>query len=1199
MTFPAIPPFNLCYYRYLQTMKYVTMFVFVFLGFLQTVFADTASQTAPDLRQQAAESGKMILIYYHGSDWCESGETAIKVWNSPEFRAPLSSKYLFGQFDSPSLETEAITAANQPAKSLEIDVRQYPAMVMYTSKGEVCGLYNNVPYNVTAQQWTEQINQMNSVWDKANQLKIKAESQTGEEAVNTAAEFFNTLIPQAELGLLRSDKAFKSVWQQMESQDPEDKTGWRRFYNFDFMYYGNKVSDFRNNENIEQGKEFIEQEQNDLRNFRLSTEQKQVLAILPFILNRNKPECQEENIALLKKVVLMDPTTRIGIGAAGWLTELKVESPVVIATVSERMEKEFTAVQPRTEDVFKQVNVSSGEWNPTIVPQTGYTVDFSKQTVAEIQSSDLSKIESLLGTTASANPGQQLAILRAYAFQIIGIENLTNILTNAGSVPFANRFFNDINWLQAFLNSGPINDAAKSYQLLDTLVYQDVVCSSVNKQTGWILGTPIGRTIATALALNNMQTPAENIYAMEAYSRLITAQRLQKDSLNYDTRQWRFIALINWTTALDLLWLNQYVNYKPDRYSGSCWHCSYRGYNFFGDTVQGRMYAMPWSGKYTGSEIANRIGGVCGALSTFGSTTAKVHGVLSVPGGQPGHCAYMYRATNGQWKLAYNIAPFTGTHYTFWGLPFDGLDMIEAIYNNKQLNEAEELFHRARLYQEQKYPDCKLTNLSVQSVEWTKGMLPDFNSVQCSDKKPVSKIAIDDVQQQTNIAIRWQGDLNLNADTEISITLGSDDGSKLIIDGNLCINNDGLHGFINKSESITLTAGKHSVEVQYFNLSGDRKLELSFQRSVQFDNQINALFVAAVQAVPTHYGIINSYAQWLESANAPYEIWVQWAFRTATGLKDYQSPAWRLIDQYFLTKAVRNGGTEELLKQLIELHKIMRQSELPTAEVFNFRAVLDTQFNALENNKQMGMKLFQSVLDVQFNTPNLFGVVLSWGADKFMDDPNLSEQMMTIVSQTFEKDMKPGESWDGMSWSLRGMILKASQSGNITAFVQMSNLLNKITPPAEGALFPTEDFSGKLLSDKGLLQLSSTSGWDTPELYQRVINASAAVDRGFHTNKDTSPWAMITLPGEAEISGIYIEPTRGNGGRNIPLEVWVSDNGTDWTSVFTTDKYSNSWKIDLSKSPIKAKFVKVGRVPENRAEYFHLRKILVYGKPLY
>ncbi|MFK7770395.1 MAG: PVC-type heme-binding CxxCH protein [Mariniblastus sp.] len=57
----------------------------------------------------------------------------------------------------------------------------------------------------------------------------------------------------------------------------------------------------------------------------------------------------------------------------------------------------------------------------------------------------------------------------------------------------------------------------------------------------------------------------------------------------------------------------------------------------------------------------------------------------------------------------------------------------------------------------------------------------------------------------------------------------SDDGSRLYIDGESVVDNDGDHGVIEKSGKITLTAGMHSIRVNYNDSGGGDSLTVSWQ----------------------------------------------------------------------------------------------------------------------------------------------------------------------------------------------------------------------------------------------------------------------------------------------------------------------------------------------------------------------------------
>ncbi len=60
-------------------------------------------------------------------------------------------------------------------------------------------------------------------------------------------------------------------------------------------------------------------------------------------------------------------------------------------------------------------------------------------------------------------------------------------------------------------------------------------------------------------------------------------------------------------------------------------------------------------------------------------------------------------------------------------------------------------------------------------------------------------------------------------------TLESDDGAQLWIDGQLVVDNDGLHGRLAKSGVAVLEAGPHPIRVTWFNATGSAALALSWK----------------------------------------------------------------------------------------------------------------------------------------------------------------------------------------------------------------------------------------------------------------------------------------------------------------------------------------------------------------------------------
>ncbi len=74
------------------------------------------------------------------------------------------------------------------------------------------------------------------------------------------------------------------------------------------------------------------------------------------------------------------------------------------------------------------------------------------------------------------------------------------------------------------------------------------------------------------------------------------------------------------------------------------------------------------------------------------------------------------------------------------------------------------------------------------------------------------------------------GWLNITRDDAYVFRLTSDDGSRLMIDGKVCIDHDGLHGSTSKvSEPIELTTGLHELYIAHFDNGGSRSLRLEFK----------------------------------------------------------------------------------------------------------------------------------------------------------------------------------------------------------------------------------------------------------------------------------------------------------------------------------------------------------------------------------
>jgi hypothetical protein len=101
-----------------------------------------------------------------------------------------------------------------------------------------------------------------------------------------------------------------------------------------------------------------------------------------------------------------------------------------------------------------------------------------------------------------------------------------------------------------------------------------------------------------------------------------------------------------------------------------------------------------------------------------------------------------------------------------------------------------------------------------------------------SELKPVFESVASDllVESRQLTADNWamvlDGDFDVERPGKYTFFLNSDDGSKLYIDDQLVIDNDGDHSLLELSGEKELSAGPHKVRIEFFEAGGEATLEL-------------------------------------------------------------------------------------------------------------------------------------------------------------------------------------------------------------------------------------------------------------------------------------------------------------------------------------------------------------------------------------
>jgi azurin len=112
--------------------------------------------------------------------------------------------------------------------------------------------------------------------------------------------------------------------------------------------------------------------------------------------------------------------------------------------------------------------------------------------------------------------------------------------------------------------------------------------------------------------------------------------------------------------------------------------------------------------------------------------------------------------------------------------------------------------------------------------------LPEFSTLKPIESGPVpgGLITLDVIgaRKPDNFALVFEGSFEVPVDDEYEFLLGSDDGSRLIIDGEGELEVNGIHPFTARRKKLAMTKGLHSLTLQYFEAGGGQELALAAKR---------------------------------------------------------------------------------------------------------------------------------------------------------------------------------------------------------------------------------------------------------------------------------------------------------------------------------------------------------------------------------
>jgi alpha-L-fucosidase len=117
---------------------------------------------------------------------------------------------------------------------------------------------------------------------------------------------------------------------------------------------------------------------------------------------------------------------------------------------------------------------------------------------------------------------------------------------------------------------------------------------------------------------------------------------------------------------------------------------------------------------------------------------------------------------------------------------------------------------------------------TVRAYEGDWDRLPDFAGLQPVREARAGELSPAPAPRKEHVGLEFQGWFHVPTDDVYVFALRSDDGSDLWIDGKRVIDNDGLHGTVEKRGHAALGVGEHQLRVRWFNKTGGAELGVAW-----------------------------------------------------------------------------------------------------------------------------------------------------------------------------------------------------------------------------------------------------------------------------------------------------------------------------------------------------------------------------------
>lgn len=236
-------------------------------------------------------------------------------------------------------------------------------------------------------------------------------------------------------------------------------------------------------------------------------------------------------------------------------------------------------------------------------------------------------------------------------------------------------------------------------------------------------------------------------------------------------------------------------------------------------------------------------------------------------------------------------------------------------------------------------------------------------------------------------------------------------------------------------------------------------------------------------------------------------------------------------------------------------------------------------------------RYFNQVLALHAGSKHFFGQLSAWGT-KNLGKAADGTPLFTLALAEVVRMKAATLGDDSLREVTKTAILAAETARSAEAFQVAAKAGAKF---ASRGGEPRGDLSGpgRLVSDKAVPWLSTTSGWDQPWSHLGVINGQGGQ---FHTEREREPSLTLQLAEGGTLASVVVEKTRGNEHRLRRAKIQVSTDGATWFDAAETPACPDIWKVEFADREVRARWVRLVALNEGDGDYLHLRSFLVRAR---